>query len=676
MPGTNQCGLSNYFLAGASGSSTTNSISVDYELTAVSGNLVVKGSNACGEGASSNSSITVNPILTAGVSISQDQSGVICAGSGVSFTASPVNGGDSPTYQWAKNGNLISGETNSTFTSQTLNNNDAIVCIITSNAACVTGSPAISDTIFTTVTDPLPLTVNIEANPTGPICEGENVHFVANDINGGNSPTYQWILNGIIISGATDSTYNSSTLVNNDLVTCVVTSNAFCISGSPATSDTITVTVSPSLPADVSIVANPGDIVCVGTLVTFTATPVNGGIPTYQWLKNDTVINGETNADYSSALLSNGDIITCIMTSDSGPCLTGSPATSNPVIITIIQPVTASVSISANPTGAICPGTNVTFTATPVNGGSTPLYQWKKNGTNINGATGSTYSSNSLTNGNSITCLLTSNSFCTLGSPATSNPINMIVTSATVASVSISSSPSGAICAGTNVVFTATPVNGGTAPLYQWKKNGININGATLTTYHSTALTNGNIITCMLTSNATPCLTGSPATSNAVYMTVNPVPAAPVISINGIQLHSNSVVGNQWYLNNSAIMAATGQNYTPVTNGDYSDIVTISGCISDTSNIITITDISIEEISDNNSTIIYPNPTENNITIETLLPIKDFLISVYNIQGQMILQQVTQKQITEINTSRFAKGIYILKLNFNDKIEVTRFVKE
>ena len=60
-----------------------------------------------------------------------------------------------------------------------------------------------------------------------------------------------------------------------------------------------------------------------------------------------------------------------------------------------------SVNITSSASGAICPGTNVTFTATPT-GISSPSYQWYKNGVAINGATASTHTTNSLTNNDVI----------------------------------------------------------------------------------------------------------------------------------------------------------------------------------------------------------------------------------------------------------------------------------
>ncbi|MFD0984293.1 T9SS type A sorting domain-containing protein, partial [Flavobacterium myungsuense] len=71
------------------------------------------------------------------------------------------------------------------------------------------------------------------------------------------------------------------------------------------------------------------------------------------------------------------------------------------------------------------------------------------------------------------------------------------------------------ICPGTSVTFTATPTNGGTSPSYQWKLNGTNI-GADSATFTTTTLVNGDSVTVTMTSNATPCLTNSPVSSNTI----------------------------------------------------------------------------------------------------------------------------------------------------------------
>ena len=54
------------------------------------------------------------------------------------------------------------------------------------------------------------------------------------------------------------------------------------------------------------------------------------------------------------------------------------------------------------------------------------------------------------------------------------------------------------VCTGISVTFTAIPSEGAISPLYQWVKNGVNIPGATLSTY-TYAPADGDVITCKMT---------------------------------------------------------------------------------------------------------------------------------------------------------------------------------
>lgn len=83
-----------------------------------------------------------------------------------------------------------------------------------------------------------------------------------------------------------------------------------------------------------------------------------------------------------------------------------------------------SVTIAASAT-VVEPGNTVTFTATPVNGGSNPAYAWKVNGTTVSTTSGTyTYIPSY---GDEVKCVLTSNEQCVTGNPATSNSITIYV---------------------------------------------------------------------------------------------------------------------------------------------------------------------------------------------------------------------------------------------------------
>src|SRR5659263_127221 len=217
-------------------------------------------------------------------------------------------------------------------------------------------------------------------------------------------------------------------------------------------------TVNPLLPVSVTVApsANP---VCAGTSVTLTATPTNGGAaPVYQWKVNG--VNVGINSNTYTYVPVNGNAVTVVLTSNA-VCPTGNPATSAPVTMTVnpLLPVSVTVAPSANP---VCAGTSVTLTATPTNGGAAPAYQWKVNGVNV-GINSNTYSYVPV-NGNAVTVVLTSNAVCPTGNPATSAPVTMTVNPLLPVSVTVAPSAN-PVCAGTSVTFTATPTNGGAAPV-------------------------------------------------------------------------------------------------------------------------------------------------------------------------------------------------------------------
>src|SRR4029078_8126500 len=156
---------------------------------------------------------------------------------------------------------------------------------------------------------------------------------------------------------------------------------------------------------------------------------------------------------------------------------------------TVNASVVPSVTIAASAT-TICTGTNVIFTATPVDGGATPSFQWKLNGANV-GTNSLTYQNAALANNDVVTVVMTSSIPCANPTTAASNAITMTVGSTATPSVSIGASAT-TICSGTNVIFTATPVNGGT-PSFQWKLNGSNV-GINSATYQNASLVNGDVV--------------------------------------------------------------------------------------------------------------------------------------------------------------------------------------
>ncbi|MFN5665069.1 MAG: Ig-like domain-containing protein, partial [Bacteroidota bacterium] len=191
------------------------------------------------------------------------------------------------------------------------------------------------------------------------------------------------------------------------------------------------------------------------------------------------------------------------------------------VVATVNPDLIASVSINASTT-SVCGGSPITFTATPTNGGTSPTYQWKLNGTNV-GTGGSTYILSNPVVGDSVNVVMTSNATpCLLNS--TANATGIKLNNSTVnPGVSIASNQGNTVCAGASITFTATPSNGGTTPSYQWYRNNIAV-GTNSSTYVTSTLNQGDSIRVTLTSNAS-CLSTSTAQSNIIVMTVNSIPS-------------------------------------------------------------------------------------------------------------------------------------------------------
>jgi len=187
--------------------------------------------------------LTVTAALVPSVTISP-LSPDACALASVTYTATPVNGGTTPHYQWKVNGQN-SGTDAATFTSTTLNNNDKITCVLTSNLACVTIAMATSNEATFVLNPPVTTSVTIVSSLTGPVCAGAEITFTATPGLPALKPDYQWMVNGVN-AGTNSSTFTTKTLADGDIITCVVTSDGKCLVNPTVTSNAITVAFNPA----------------------------------------------------------------------------------------------------------------------------------------------------------------------------------------------------------------------------------------------------------------------------------------------------------------------------------------------------------------------------------------------------------------------------------------------
>jgi len=188
----------------------------------------------------------------------------------------------------------------------------------------------------------------------------------------------------------------------------------------------------------------------------------------------------------------------------------------------------ASISISTPQTNNICPGTPVLVTAQTLNAPA-PAYQWLLDGQPLTGDT-STIAISTLTNGDSVKCILVLNPTCTTGSD-TSNSLVFHIDPELSPSLSITTA-SDSVCPGVPVTFTAVGVNPGPQPSYQWSVNGVAA-GTDSSGFTTKSLQTGDIVSCLLTHQGS-CIADSTAPSNPIAIGVRQAPSMSV-SINSGQ---------------------------------------------------------------------------------------------------------------------------------------------
>ncbi|MFP9098040.1 T9SS type A sorting domain-containing protein [Flavobacterium sp. RHBU_24] len=326
------------------------------------------------------------PVCTPSVAISSPSASV-CSGQSVVFTAEPVNGGTTPSYQWKLNGNDV-GTDSTTYTASTFANGDLISVIMTSNAPCATTTTVTSNTVTMSVSD--------NDTPTftqiAPICEGS---LFTLPLTSDNGITGTW-----------------SPAVNNTMTTTYTfTPNA----GQCAVPTTMTVTVSNNITPTFTQIAP----ICEGSLFTLPLTSDNGITGTWSPAINNTmtttytftpnagqcavatimtvtVSNNITPTFTQVAPICAGGLFTLPVTSDNGITGTWSPEVNNTMTTTYtFTPnagqcaATATMAVEVNSVDAGVTVQENTMTASATEA----TYQWINcvNNQSVNGATGASF---------------------------------------------------------------------------------------------------------------------------------------------------------------------------------------------------------------------------------------------------------------------------------------------
>ncbi|MES2837338.1 MAG: gliding motility-associated C-terminal domain-containing protein [Bacteroidota bacterium] len=359
-------------------------------------------------------SIALNPSGVTTPTLNSDAVGnTICDGTNVTFTVLPAVSSYTYTFIRANDATTLTTGSVNTFSTTTLVDGDEIF-VSMFDGTCTT----VSTSIVTTVLPSAVPQIFITALPGTNVCSTQAVSFTSAILPVTAQVTsYQWQVNGVNMGAS--PTFNN--ILDGDVITCQIATT--CVS-SFITSNALTMTITPSITAEVVVTTIPSNVVCENTDVTFVATPnVTLSALTYEWFLNTTLVG--TNSTFTSNTLANNDEVFCVI-SATDPCVGNIPATSAVVTMTVNAGTPISATITAS-TNSICTGQVVDFTST-INPVGVVTYAWKIDGALVAGANASTFSSTTLTNSN-IVSLEISYISCGLVTTSTSNLIPISVSS-------------------------------------------------------------------------------------------------------------------------------------------------------------------------------------------------------------------------------------------------------
>ncbi|MBN1981760.1 MAG: immunoglobulin domain-containing protein [Chitinivibrionales bacterium] len=199
----------------------------------------------------------------------------------------------------------------------------------------------------------------------------------------GSTLSYQWFKNGSILTGATTATYETPAVImadNGSLYRCIVSNETGADTSRNAT---LTVQQGPVKP---QITTQPVDVTTlVGGKAVFTIT-AQGTDVKYQWQKNEQDIAGATANTYEITAVSksdNGVKFRCKAYNIVGEVLSN-------FATLMVQDNTEPIKITQQPVNSkVKLGESAIFSVTAT--GTSPQYQWKKNGNDIAGAIANSY---------------------------------------------------------------------------------------------------------------------------------------------------------------------------------------------------------------------------------------------------------------------------------------------
>ncbi|MBU3660613.1 MAG: BspA family leucine-rich repeat surface protein [Flavobacteriales bacterium] len=595
----------------------------------------------CGTVPSESVALVVNPLT---VITTQPISATQCFGTDVNFSV--VATGTAPlSYQWMKNGNNLDLETNSTLALSNISNADAEDYTVEITGACGTIT---SNAVALTVT---PLT-EITAQPTALVqCAATNATFSVN-ATGAGVLTYQWRKDGNDMAGETNATLTLNNLVANDAADYSVEVTGVC---NVVNSDTVALQVNPLTQITTQPIALTQ---CTGTTANFNVAATGTGTLTYQWKKDGNDIVGETNTTLTLANLvaANAGNYTVVVT---GEC----NAVTSTVANLVVNPLTV---ITTQPVGATnCAGTSVAFNVVAT-GTGTLTYQWKKDNSNISGATAATFSYPSVltTDAGSYTVEVVG------GCGTVSSDAAVLVVNPIPATPVIAETPTLPICSGTEFLNFGAANAPAAGVSYEWTSN----NGTVYAQgdskqYALVSFPNAGAVEVILTATQDGC--SASAVVEVPVQTQTSHTAQVNYFADNLVCQANLVTGYQWgyddypSLKGNVLTNEINQNYfnsaLELDTKKYWVISTKENCYQKTyyNAVLSNETIALE----NGDIVVYPNPFRSTITISSEVNLENATLQLTTLSGEVVGNFEGTNADLNLDLSHLSSGLYFLQVN-------------